>query len=208
LVLLGDQLGLYKVLAEGGPMTPEALAAATGTKERYVREWLCAQAASGFVEYDKAGGTFSMTPEQAAVFADPENPVCMTGGFTSLAAVYADQPKLAEAFRNGGGVGWGDHCNCLFCGTERFFRPGYKAFLIGEWLPALDGVVEKLTRGARVADVGCGHGASTMIMAEAFPNSEFVGIDFHAPSIEHARRHANGAPNVRFEVARAQDFAG
>jgi SAM-dependent methyltransferase len=132
----------------------------------------------------------------------------MTGGFCSLSAVFADEPKLTEAFKTGSGVGWGDHCNCLFCGTERFFRPGYKAHLVSDWLPALDGVVEKLERGAKVADLGCGHGVSTMVMAEAFPNSEFIGFDFHAPSIERAKSEANGRANLRFEVAKAQDFPG
>jgi ubiquinone/menaquinone biosynthesis C-methylase UbiE len=132
----------------------------------------------------------------------------MTGGFYSLAAVFADEPKLTQAFKTGRGVGWGEHCNCLFCGVERFFRPGYKANLLGAWLPALDGVVAKLERGARVADVGCGHGASTLIMAKAFPNSQFIGIDFHDASIAHARQHANDLGNVRFETARAQDYTG
>jgi SAM-dependent methyltransferase len=208
LVLTGDKLGLYRALAEHGPVTPAQLATHTGTHERYVREWLAAQAASGFVTFDKSAQMFSLSPEQAAVFADEESPVCMTGGFYSLAAVFADEPKLTAAFKSGKGVGWGEHCNCLFCGTERFFRPGYKANLVAEWLPALDGVVEKLTRGAKVVDVGCGHGASTKIMAAAFPNSEFVGIDFHDSSIAHARAHANGLSNVRFETARAQDYTG
>jgi SAM-dependent methyltransferase len=207
LVLIGDKLGLYKALAEG-PQTADELARRTGTRERYVREWLSSQAASGFVEYDSKTGIFSITPEQAAVFADEHSPVNMTGGFYSLAAVFADEPKLAEAFKSGTGLGWGDRCNCLFCGVERFFRPGYKANLVAEWLPALDGVVEKLKKGARVADVGCGHGASTLMMAEAFPNSEFVGFDFHERSISEARGHVNGAENVRFETARAQDFPG
>lgn len=149
-----------------------------------------------------------MTPEQTAVFADPDSPVNMAGGFYSLAAVFADEPKLTQAFQSGDGVGWGDHNDCLFCGTERFFRPGYKAHLVEEWLPALEGVAEKLSAGGKVADVGCGHGASTIIMAEAFPKSDFVGIDFHKPSIDHARDAANGQGNLRFEVARAQDFEG
>jgi ubiquinone/menaquinone biosynthesis C-methylase UbiE len=207
LVLIGDKLGLFRALA-GTALTPAGLAKKTGTHERYVREWLAAQAASGFVTYDAAAGTFALSPEQAAVFADEESAVNMTGGFYSLAAVFADEPKLTQAFRTGKGVGWGDHCNCLFCGVERFFRPGYKAHLLGEWLPALDGVVAKLERGAKVADVGCGHGASTLIMAKAFPNSQFIGIDFHDASIAHARQHANGVGNVRFETARAQDYAG
>ncbi len=207
LVLIGDKLGLYRGLAQG-PATSAELAKKTGTHERYVREWLSSQASSGFVEYDARSRRFSLTPEQAAVFADDDSPVNMTGGFYSLAAVFAAEQKLAEAFKSGDGVGWGEHCNCLFCGVERFFRPGYKAHLVDEWLPALDGVVEKLKKGARVADVGCGHGASTVILADAFPNSEFIGLDFHAPSIEAARAQSNGRGNVRFEHARAQDFAG
>src|SRR5262245_29572944 len=207
LVILGDKLGLFRALAQGA-MTSAELAAATGTHERYVREWASAQAASGFVGYQADTARFFMSPEQAAVFADEDSPVFVAGGFSFLSAVYNDEPKLAEAFKTGKGLHWGEHCNCLFCGVERFFRPGYRAHLVAEWLPALDGVVEKLQRGAKVADVGCGHGASTMLMAQAFPNSEFVGIDFHDRSIAHARKHANGAKNVRFEVARAQDFSG
>jgi len=208
LVVTGDKLGLYRAMAASGPLTPVGLAERTDTHERYVREWLSAQAASGFVSFDAQTGAFSLSPEQAAVLADDESPVYMTGGFYSIAAVFADEPKLTQAFKSGKGVGWGDHCNCLFCGVERFFRPGYKANLVAAWLPALDGVVEKLTRGAKVADVGCGHGASTFIMAAAFPNSEFVGIDFHQGSIDHARRHAAGLDNIRFETARAQDYSG
>lgn len=208
LVIVGDKLGLFRALSNGGPMTSAELAKKTGTHERMVREWLSAQAATGFVTYDAAKGTFSMTPEQAAVFADEDSPAFVTGGFYLLSSVYADEPRLTEAFRTGKGVNWGEHCNCLFCGVERFFRPGYKAHLVAEWLPSLDGVVDKLTRGAKVADVGCGHGTSTLLMAQAFPNSEFVGIDFHDASIAHARNHANGLPNLRFEVARAQDYAG
>ena len=207
LVIVGDKLGLFRALKDG-PMSSAELAERTGTHERIVREWLSAQAASGFVDYDAEFGTFSMSPEQAAVFADEDSPVYVAGGFHLLSGIYADEPKLAETFRTGRGLGWGDHCSCLFCGVERFFRPGYRAHLVAEWLPSLDGVVEKLERGAKVADVGCGHGASTLIMAEAFPNSQFVGIDFHEASIEHARRHAGGLGNVRFEVARAQDYEG
>ena len=206
LVILGDKLGLFRALSNGA-MTPAELAEATGTHERYVREWLSAQAASGFVSYDKAAGTFSMSPEQAALFADEDSPVFMTGGFYTLSSTYHDEPKLAEAFKSGKGLHWGEHCNCLFCGVERFFRPGYRAHLVAEWLPALDHVVAKLQRGARVADVGCGHGASTLLMAEAFPKSEFVGIDYHDGSIAHAKQRINGPKNVRFEVARAQDYA-
>ncbi|NJM92969.1 MAG: methyltransferase domain-containing protein, partial [Rhodospirillaceae bacterium] len=208
LVFTGDRLGLYRAMADGHPVTPDQLAARTGTNERLVREWLASQAASGFVTYDAREETFALSPEQAAVFADDASVVNMTGGFHSLAAVFADQPSLEQAFRTGKGVGWSDRCNCLFCGVERFFRPGYRANLLTGWLPALDGVVQKLERGAKVADVGCGHGASTIIMAAAFPKSQFVGIDFHGPSIAHAKEHAKHLPNVRFETARAQDFAG
>lgn len=208
LVLVGDKLGLYRVLAEQGPLSAKSLAKKTGTHERYIREWLSAQAASNFIEHNASAGTFSMTPEQAAVFADPDSPVNMTGGFYSLAAVFADEPKLTSAFQSGDGVGWGDHSDCLFCGTERFFRPGYKAHLVDEWLPALDGVADKLVSGSKVADVGCGHGASTIIMADAFPQSDFLGIDFHPASIDHAREAANGQSNLRFEVASGKDYDG
>jgi SAM-dependent methyltransferase len=208
LVLTGERLGLWQALAEHGPSTSAELAAKTGTRERYVREWLASQASSGFATYDAAADRFFLSPEQAAVFADEQSPVSMTGGFHSLAAVYEARPKLEDAFRNGHGIHWGDHSNCLFCGVERFYRSGYKASLVAEWLPSLDGVVEKLERGAKVADVGCGHGASTILMAEAFPKSTFIGIDFHEESIRHAREHAAGLSNLRFETGRAQDFAG
>jgi SAM-dependent methyltransferase len=208
LVILGDELGLYAALADKGPLTSQQLADATGTHERYVREWLSAQTASGFVSYEPEARRFYLTPEQAAVLADPDSATNMTGGFQALLAVYADQPKLVEAFRTGEGVCWTQHCNCLFCGTDRFFRPGYKANLLSTWLPALDGVVDKLEKGARVADVGCGYGSSTLIMAKAFPKSEFIGYDFHDASIDEARKLCAGVPNVRFEVARAQDYAG
>ena len=207
LVILGDELGLYAALADG-PQSSTELAAATGTHERYVREWASAQAASGFISYEPESRRFSLSPEQAAVLADDDSVVNMVGGFQALRATYADQKRLIDAFRSGDGVSWTERCNCLFCGTDRFFRPGYRANLLSAWLPALDGVVEKLERGARVADVGCGHGSSTVIMAEAFPNSEFVGFDFHDASVREARLHARGLANVRFETARAQDFAG
>jgi SAM-dependent methyltransferase len=208
LMLTGDKLGLYRALSDGRPVTSAELAVKTGTQERLIREWLASQAASGFIAYDAKAERFHMTPEQVAVFADEDSPVFMIGGTQSLAAVFVDEPRLTEAFRTGEGLGWGDHCNCLFCGVERFFRPGYRGHLINEWLPALDGVVAKLERGAKVADVGCGHGSSTIIMAEAFPNSEFVGIDFHHASIAHAKEHAKGLKNVTFRAARAQDFSG
>lgn len=208
LVLIGDKLGLFRAIAAKGPLTPAGLARETGTAERYVREWLAAQAATGYVTFDAATGLFSMSAEQAAVLADTQSPVAMSGGFYSLAAVWADEPRLAEAFKTGKGLGWGERCNCLFCGVEKFFRPGYKAHLVDEWLPALDGVVAKLEAGARVADVGCGHGASTMIMADRFPSSRFTGFDFHDASVAEARRQAAERRNVAFMAARAQDYPG
>lgn len=211
LVFLGDKLGLYQALAADGPVTPAALADKTGTAERYVREWLGAQAAAGYVEYHAENGTYSMTPEQAAVFADESGPAFMGGAFEIIAAMFKDEGKIADGFRFGKGVGWHDHSACLFRGTERFFRAGYAAHLVQEWLPALDGVVEKLKKGAKVADVGCGHGASTIVMAKAFPKSSFIGYDYHAPSVEAAREAANKAGvdgNCKFEVAPAKSFPG
>lgn len=211
LVILGDRLGLYKALADGGPMTSSELAAATGTFERYVREWLAAQAAAGYVVHHPDGGRYSMTPEQTLALAETDSPAFFVGAFETLASTMLDRPKIEQAFRTGRGVGWHEHDQMLFCGCERFFRSGYVAHLVADWLPALDGVVERLQAGARVADVGCGHGASTIIMAEAFPNSTFVGFDYHDDSIKHARataEKAGVADRVRFEVASAQDFPG
>ena len=211
LVILGDQLGLYKAMADGGPTTSLKLAAATGTTERYVREWLAAQAASGYVEYDPLKAEFSLTPEQAMVFADEGGPAFMAGGFEVLAAMFRDEPKVAAVFKSGKGLGWHEHDVCLFRGTERFFRPGYNAHLTTEWIPALDGMEGKLKSGARVADVGCGHGASTVLMAKTYPNSKFYGFDYHGPSIERAREAAKEAgveDRVTFEVASAKDFNG
>ena len=210
LVLLGDKLGLYKALAAGGPLGSGELAERTGTSERYVREWLAAQAAAGYVQHDSATGKFAMTAEQAAVFADEDNPAFLAGGFYGIASMFLDEPKITNAFRTGEGVAWGEHSECLFCGTEKFFRPGYLANLTSEWIPALDGVEEKLQRGAKVADVGCGHGVSTIVMAEAFPNSRFIGFDFHEPSVARATELAkeSGVDNVSFEVAAAKDYPG
>lgn len=210
LVITGDRLGLYQALSENGPLTVEELAQQTGTNERYVREWLSAQAASGYVEYDPSVERFYMTPEQSMIFTNEDSPFLMTGGFYSLAAVYKDEPKLTNAFRTGEGIAWGDHDGCLFCGTAKFFRPGYQAHLVSEWLPALEGVTEKLEAGARVADVGCGHGLSTVMMAEAYPQSTFIGFDYHEDSIRCAREHARkaGLSNVRFLVASAKDYPG
>jgi hypothetical protein len=210
LVVIGDKLGLYKSLA-AGPLTAGALAHRTGTAERYVREWLAAQAASGYITYEPATEQYAMTEEQVLALADEKSSVCMLGLFEVIASLFKDEPKLTEAFQTGKGVGWHEHSGCLFRGTERFFRPGYAAHLVSEWLPALDGVVEKLKRGARVADVGCGHGASTILMAEAFPNSSFTGFDYHAPSIARAREAAEqaGVSNrCHFDVADSRRFPG
>ena len=184
------------------------LAAQTGLDERQLREWLSAQAASGYISYDAEVDAFFLTGEQAAVFADPKSSVAMTGGFYSVPSVYHDEPRVAESFQTGRGVPWGDHHNCLFCGVERFFRPGYEANLITRWIPALDGVKGRLESGIRIADIGCGHGASTLIMAKAFPDSEFHGFDLHPASIEAANRHASeqGIKNVHFWIATAKDF--
>jgi ubiquinone/menaquinone biosynthesis C-methylase UbiE len=210
LVIVGNRLGLYRALAEIGPTTPGELARRAGASERCVREWLATQAASGYVNYDPLTERFHMTSEQILLLADEESPVYMGGGFYSAASVIADERKLAEAFRSGKGIAWGDHHECLFCGTEKFFRPSYASNLVQSWLPALTGVDSKLQAGATVADLGCGHGASTLIMARAFPDSQVIGFDNHAPSIEHARRLAakEGLSNLRFEVATAQDFPG
>lgn len=209
LVVVGDRLGLYKALAEAGPMDATTLARRTGTAERYVREWLAAQAASGYVAYEATTQSFHLEPEQAMVFADEASPVFLAGFFEIAEATFRSIPKIAEAFRSGRGVGWHEHHRCLFCGTERFFRTSYRHHLVAEWLPALDGVVEKLQRGATVADVGCGHGASTILMAKAYPESRFFGFDYHLPSIEQAREAADAAcvaGRVTFEVAAAKDF--
>jgi 2-polyprenyl-3-methyl-5-hydroxy-6-metoxy-1,4-benzoquinol methylase len=209
-IIIGDQLGLYKSVAAHGPSSSAELASRTGTTERYVREWLAAQAASGYMEYDAATGRFHLTPEQAMVFAHADSPVNLTGGYYTLQSVYNDVPHMAEAFRTGKGMGWGDHCNCLSCGVAKFFGPGYRANLVDAWLPQIDGVVAKLQAGGKVADIGCGHGISTVIMARAFPNSQFYGFDYHAGSIEQARALAKeeGLANVTFEVALAKEYPG
>lgn len=211
LVLIGDKLGLYKAMADGEPVTPQQLAERTNCRERYIREWLCNQAASGYVEYDAAEGTFRLPPEQAMALADEDSPAFIPGAFQLVAAVVKDEPHIAERFRSGEGFGWHEHHHDLYAGTERFFRPGYLANLVNAWLPTLDGVVEKLSAGARVADIGCGHGASTILMAEAFPASQFVGSDYHEDSVQAARAAAERsgvADRVSFEVASAKDFGG
>ena len=183
-------------------MTSVDLAQRTGLAERYLREWLSAQAASGYITYDAEGAVFSLSPEQAAVLADPDSPTNMVAAFECAAANVSNQAAIEGAFHTGEGVGWGDQPGCLFCAVAKFFRPGYQHHLVQEWLPALDGIVGKLTDGAEVADIGCGHGLSTIIMAEAFPKSNFVGYDFHDGSIARAREHArnHGLDNVRFDT--------
>ena len=211
LVRLGARLGLYRGLAEGGPATPDELAGRTGTEPWMVREWLGNQAASGYVSYEAASGRYTLPPEQAVALADDQSEFYVLGAYDILASFFADEDRLVEAFRSGAGLNWSEHDHHLFTGTEVFFRAGYRQHLIGDWLPALDGVVEKLEAGARVADVGCGHGVSTILMAEAFPASTFVGFDTHAGGIERAREaaaEAGVAERVRFEVTGADAFPG
>ena len=208
-VILGEELGLYRAMADGSPVTPEELAQRTGCHARLLREWLSAQAASGYVEHED--GHFRLPPEQAMALADEDSPVYVAGGAVVLASMYLDKDKIVAAMRGDGALSWADHHPCLFSGTERFFRPGYRANLVQNWLPTLDGVVPRLEQGAKVADVGCGHGASTVVLAQAFPKSTFHGFDFHEPSIEQARRRAADAGverRVSFEKATAQAFPG
>ena len=209
LVVIGDRLGLYRAMADGSPVTSEELSERTGTDPRYVREWLSNQAAGGYVTY--SDGAFSLTPEQSLALAQEGSPAFVPGAFQLATSLVKDEEKITRAFETGDGVGWHEHHHDLFAGTERFFRPGYCANLISSWIPALDGVQDKLASGALVADVGCGHGVSTILMAEAFPRAEFVGFDYHAGSIEHARAAAADADlsdRVSFEVAPAKEYPG
>jgi SAM-dependent methyltransferase len=207
LILVGDRLGLYRELASGG-VTPSELAKRTGTDERYVREWLGNQGAGGYVQFDASSGTWSLSPEQALCLTDPNGPVDMPGAYNIVEATFHALEQTLANFRSGDGMEWGEHHPCLFEGTERFFRAGYRNSLIGSWLPALDGVVSKLESGAKVADVGCGHGASTILMATTYPDSEFIGYDYHAESITVAgeKAAAAGVSNARFEVADAVGY--
>jgi SAM-dependent methyltransferase len=211
LVVMGDKLGLYRALAGSGPLAPEELAQRTGVAERYVREWLNNQAAGGYVEYDPESGRYTLPPEQAIALTEEESPAYLPGFFQLALGSVLDSPRITEAARAGVGVGWHDHVHDVHEGCERFFRPGYNANLVTAWLPALEGVVEKLERGATVADVGCGHGASTILMAQTFPSSTFVGSDYHTGSIETARERAEAAgvaDRVTFQVAPAAGYAG
>jgi len=211
LVVIGDRLGLYRAMADGDPVTAGELAGRTGTDARYVLEWLSNQAAGGYVTYDPEHGKFSLTPEQSLALAQEGSPAFVPGAFQVATALTKDEENISEAFLSGHGVGWHEHHHDLFSGTERFFRPGYAANLISSWIPALDGVQAKLDAGALVADVGCGHGASTTLMAHAFPRSEFVGFDYHQGSIDHARRAASEEGldgRVSFEVAAAKQYPG
>jgi 2-polyprenyl-3-methyl-5-hydroxy-6-metoxy-1,4-benzoquinol methylase len=211
LTMLGDKLGLYRAMAGAGPLSSRDVAKRVECDERMVREWLANQVAGEYIEYDAESDTYELPPEHAMALADPESPVYLMGGFDVMASVWADEEKLVRAFRTGEGMGWHEHDHRLFHGTEKFFRPGYQAHLVNEWIPALDGVEQRLQEGIRVADVGCGHGASTLIMARAYPNSEFVGLDYHDASIERARQLAEEeglADRVSFEIATAQDFPG
>ena len=209
-VRIGFRLGLFDALAQAPANAAELAERAGNLHERYVREWLLAQAANGYVDYDPVAQRFSISPEQAMVFTVADSPVYLRGAFELAAAMIEAEDKVEECFRHGTGVRWGDHAGCLFCATGAFFRPGYVNNIVQSWIPALDGIEPRLQAGAKVANVGCGVGFSTLLMAEAYPASQFVGYDFHAPSIEEARRHAvqHGlGDRVRFEVAQAKEIA-
>jgi SAM-dependent methyltransferase len=211
LVVMGDKLGLYRALAGAGSLSPAELADRTATSERYVREWLNAQAAGGFVSYDPDSGRYTLPPEQTVALTDETSPAYLPGFFQIALGSVIDSPRVTEAVKTGAGIGWHDHVSDVHEGCERFFRPGYNAHLVAEWLPALDGVVAKLDRGARVADVGCGHGASTVLMAQAYPASTFEGFDYHDSSIATARERAGSAGvggRVGFDVASAVSYPG
>ncbi len=209
LISVGHKLGLYKAMAGAGPISSKELSARSRCAERYVREWLNAQVAGGYVGYHSLSDTYELSPEQALLLADEDSPVFMPHAWNVPASMWLDEDKTIEAFRTGRGVAWGDHVERLHCGVASFYRNGYRASLVQEWLPALDGVVDRLTSGIAVADVGCGHGHSTILMAKAFPKSRFYGFDAHAPSLAEARRHAVEAgveDRVTFQVARANDY--
>ena len=210
LVQIGESLWIYEALNESGPCTSTDLAASTGLDERYLREWLCAMAASNYVVFNEDDQTFSMTPEQAFIFANRDSPFYLAPAFGAAAAFQDNEPLVREAFKTGAGIAWQDQSKCLSCAVARFFRPGYQNHLVQAWLPAIEGMADKLEKGAVVADVGCGHGVTTTLMARAFPNSQFVGLDFHEGSIEAARKHAaaHELNNLKFEVCLAKELPG
>ncbi|HEX5368788.1 MAG TPA: class I SAM-dependent methyltransferase [Dehalococcoidia bacterium] len=211
LVAIGDRLGLYTAIRDAGPTTPDELAGHTGISERYLRHWLLNQAASGYIDYNAETGKYSLSPEQALVFADEESPAAMAGGFILVTSIARDEAKIAEALRTGTGFLWGDHDPGLFIGTARFFKPGYVGNIVQNWIPALTGIEARLQAGGTVADIGCGYGVSTIVMAKGYPKSRFFGFDNHAESIEYARQaavEAGVADRVTFEVASAQNFPG
>ena len=211
LIVIGDRLGLYRAMGSGEPMTAAELARRTGTAERYIQEWLNANAAAHYVEYDAASATYFMSPEQSFALAQDDTGVHLPGFYHMVASCMKDEEKLTEVFRTGEGFGWHEHEKGLFEGCERFFRPSYLANLTSSWIPALDGVEARLRAGARVADIGCGHGASTLLMAQTYPQSEFFGFDYHGGSIERAREKAEAAglkDRVHFDVSMAQAFPG
>lgn len=210
LVLIGDKLGLFTALDAAEPLTPAELAAKCGAAERYVQEWLAAMAAGGYVSYDPDAERFFLTEAQALVLARQNSPCYMAGAFQAATAALKSEPKITKAFMSGNGVGWDEHADEFYHGTERFYRPNYVANLVSTWIPALDGVAEKLTAGARVADIGCGFGTSTILMAKKFPASTFTGFDSHSPSIAAARKAAAEAEvlgNARFEVCAGENIA-
>ena len=211
LIYLGDKLGLYQAMADGSALSSAELAERTGTQERYVREWLGNQCAGGYIDYDPTTQNYRLGPEHAAVLADESGPAFMAGGFVTAVGVFQILDKVEHAFRSGEGIDWGEHDHRMFCGVERFFGPAYRTMLVSDWIPSLDGVHEKLQAGAKIADIGCGHGAAAILMAQAYPNSTVVGIDVHQASIEIARERAEAAgvaDRVSFECATAQNHMG
>ncbi|RZV31752.1 MAG: class I SAM-dependent methyltransferase [Sphingomonadaceae bacterium] len=207
---LGDQAGVFEAMDGAGRLSVADLATRTGMNEKYLHQWLGSVSAAGYVSFHPDDDTFSITPEQALIFTREGQPACMQGFIQAVVSQYESHEKAVETFKSGKGRPWSDQTECCFCGTDRFFRPGYAANLTSEWIPALDGVEEKLRSGAKIADIGCGHGSSAILMAQAYPNSTVHGFDFHEPSIDEARRKAReaGVENVRFEVATAQDYGG
>jgi len=211
LTFIGDRLGLFKAMAGTGELTPEELANRTGTHPRMIKEWLAGQAAGGFVTYNRSNGTYTLPEEHAFALTDENSPAYIAGFYQALVSLFKDEEKIIEAYKTGKGLGWGDHNHYLFEGTERFFKPNYVANLTTSWIPALEGIEHRLkTEGAKVADVGCGHGASTILMAKAYPNSKIIGFDYHKPSIEWAKKQAekDGLQNITFEVAKSTDYPG